>query len=82
MEFRNNLLAYGECSESYGEQSCHGLLRELFYRLDIVDPQALPVDPILPIASSRMTSVLILTQSCAFLFFLRVRGVGFEPTNP
>ena len=48
MEFRNNLVAYGECSESYGEQSCHGLLRELFYRLDIVDLQALPVDPILP----------------------------------
>lgn len=70
MEFRNNLLAYGECSE-------------LFYQLDIVDlQQALPVDPILPIASSGMTSVLILTQSPAFLFFLRVRGVGFEPTNP
>jgi hypothetical protein len=51
MEFRNNLLAYGECSESYGY---HGLLRELFYRLDIVDlQQALLIDQILPIASSR-----------------------------
>ena len=80
MEFRINLLAYGEWSKSQGERSYHGLPCEFFYWLDIVDlQQALLIDQILPIASSRMAPYwyyLKAVPSCSFY------GCGGWDSNP
>ena len=83
MEFRIKLLAYGEWSKSQGERSYHGLPCELFYWLDIVDlEQALLIDQILPIASSWMTSVMILSYSHAFRCFYGCGGWDSNPRIP